>query len=114
MILLTIVFAVAANDQEKTPNKPKMLRIVFDTALDPANNVDQIFGFETGRDKIVLDNAFVPDDALLPNVSGLAGPFGCGPIADRHGIVSRDRAAGWPALTPVCPRSCAHALRRTA
>ena len=27
--------------------------------------------------EIVLDNAFVPDDALLPNVSGLAGPFGC-------------------------------------
>ena len=27
--------------------------------------------------EIVLDNAFVPEDALLPNVSGLAGPFGC-------------------------------------
>ena len=27
--------------------------------------------------EIVLDEAFVPDDNLLPNVSGLAGPFGC-------------------------------------
>jgi glutaryl-CoA dehydrogenase len=27
--------------------------------------------------EIVLDNAFVPEDALLPNVTGLAGPFGC-------------------------------------
>ncbi len=27
--------------------------------------------------EIVLDNAFVPDDNLLPNVQGLAGPFGC-------------------------------------
>ena len=27
--------------------------------------------------EIVLDNAFVPDDNLLPHVQGLAGPFGC-------------------------------------
>ena len=27
--------------------------------------------------EIVMDNVFVPDDNLLPNVSGLAGPFGC-------------------------------------
>jgi glutaryl-CoA dehydrogenase len=27
--------------------------------------------------EIVLDDAFVPEDALLPNVKGLAGPFGC-------------------------------------
>ena len=27
--------------------------------------------------EIVLDNAFVPDKNLLPNVQGLAGPFGC-------------------------------------
>jgi len=27
--------------------------------------------------EIVLDNAFVPKENLLPNVSGLAGPFGC-------------------------------------
>jgi len=27
--------------------------------------------------EIVLDEAFVPDDNLLPNASGLAGPFGC-------------------------------------
>ncbi|TLP46846.1 acyl-CoA dehydrogenase [Cohaesibacter sp. CAU 1516] len=27
--------------------------------------------------EIVLDNAFVPDENLLPKVQGLAGPFGC-------------------------------------
>lgn len=27
--------------------------------------------------EIVLDNAFVPEENLLPNVQGLAGPFGC-------------------------------------
>ena len=27
--------------------------------------------------QIVLEDAFVPDDNLLPNVKGLAGPFGC-------------------------------------
>ena len=27
--------------------------------------------------EIVLDDAFVPDDALLPGASGLGGPFGC-------------------------------------
>jgi glutaryl-CoA dehydrogenase len=27
--------------------------------------------------EIVLDEAFVPDEALMPNVSGLGGPFGC-------------------------------------
>lgn len=27
--------------------------------------------------EVVLDNAFVPEENLLPNVSGLKGPFGC-------------------------------------
>ncbi len=27
--------------------------------------------------EIVLDEAFVPDEALIPNASGLGGPFGC-------------------------------------
>src|SRR5262249_40695188 len=27
--------------------------------------------------EVVLDNAFVPEETLLPNVKGLAGPFGC-------------------------------------
>ncbi len=35
--------------------------------------------------EIVLDGAVVPDDSLLPNVSGLAGPFGCLNVA-RAGI----------------------------
>ena len=35
--------------------------------------------------EIVLDGAVVPEDNLLPNVSGLAGPFGCLNVA-RTGI----------------------------
>jgi glutaryl-CoA dehydrogenase len=35
--------------------------------------------------ELVLDGAVVPDDAILPNVSGLAGPFGCLNVA-RTGI----------------------------
>jgi glutaryl-CoA dehydrogenase len=36
------------------------------TAIDPL-----------GRSGFVMDNVFVPDSQLLPNVSGLKGPFGC-------------------------------------
>src|SRR5436305_3372947 len=35
--------------------------------------------------EIVLENAFVPEENLLPNVKGLAGPFGCLNVA-RAGI----------------------------
>jgi glutaryl-CoA dehydrogenase len=35
--------------------------------------------------EVVLDSAFVPEDHLLPNVTGLAGPFGCLNVA-RAGI----------------------------
>ena len=35
--------------------------------------------------EVVLEDAFVPEDSLLPNVSGLAGPFGCLNMA-RYGI----------------------------
>ena len=35
--------------------------------------------------EIVLDGAVVPEDNILPNVSGLAGPFGCLNVA-RTGI----------------------------
>jgi glutaryl-CoA dehydrogenase len=35
--------------------------------------------------EIVLDGAFVPEDNILPNASGLAGPFGCLNVA-RTGI----------------------------
>ncbi|MBM3527972.1 MAG: acyl-CoA dehydrogenase [Alphaproteobacteria bacterium] len=35
--------------------------------------------------EIVLEDAFVPEENLLPNVSGLAGPFGCLNMA-RYGI----------------------------
>jgi glutaryl-CoA dehydrogenase len=35
--------------------------------------------------EIVLEDAFVPEDSLLPNVKGLAGPFGCLNVA-RAGI----------------------------
>jgi glutaryl-CoA dehydrogenase len=36
--------------------------------------------------EVVLDGAMVPDDAILPNAEGLAGPFGCLNNA-RYGIV---------------------------
>ena len=35
--------------------------------------------------EVVLEDAFVPEENLLPNVSGLAGPFGCLNMA-RYGI----------------------------
>src|SRR3546814_14002042 len=35
--------------------------------------------------EIVMDNVFVPDENLLPNVQGLKGPFGCLNSA-RYGI----------------------------
>ncbi len=52
--------------------------------------------------EIVLDKAFVPDENLLPNVSGLAGPFGCLNKA-RYGIA-------WGALGAA--EFCWHAARQ--
>ena len=52
--------------------------------------------------EIVLDNAMVPEDALLPNVSGLAGPFGCLNNA-RYGIA-------WGAMGAA--EFCWHAARQ--
>lgn len=52
--------------------------------------------------EIVLDNAFVPDENLLPNVQGLAGPFGCLNKA-RYGIA-------WGALGAA--EFCWHAARQ--
>jgi glutaryl-CoA dehydrogenase len=52
--------------------------------------------------EIVLDNAMVPEDALLPNVSGLAGPFGCLNNA-RYGIA-------WGSLGAA--EFCWHAARQ--
>jgi len=51
--------------------------------------------------EIVLDGVEVPDDALLPNISGLAGPFGCLNNA-RYGIA-------WGALGAA--EFCLHASR---
>jgi glutaryl-CoA dehydrogenase len=52
--------------------------------------------------EIVLDNAFVPDKNILPNVEGLAGPFGCLNKA-RYGIA-------WGALGAA--EFCWHAARQ--
>lgn len=52
--------------------------------------------------EIVLDEAFVPDDNLLPGVSGLAGPFGCLNKA-RYGIA-------WGSLGAA--EFCWHAARQ--
>jgi glutaryl-CoA dehydrogenase len=51
--------------------------------------------------EIVMDGVEVPEDALLPNVSGLKGPFGCLNRA-RYGI-------GWGALGAA--EFCWHAAR---
>jgi glutaryl-CoA dehydrogenase len=51
--------------------------------------------------EIVLDACFVPEENLLPNVSGLAGPFGCLNKA-RYGIA-------WGALGAA--EFCWHAAR---
>ena len=52
--------------------------------------------------EIVLDGALVPEDNLLPNVSGLAGPFGCLNNA-RYGIA-------WGAMGAA--EFCWHAARQ--
>jgi glutaryl-CoA dehydrogenase len=54
--------------------------------------------------EIVLNDVFVPEDALLPGASGLAGPFGCLNKA-RYGIA-------WGALGAA--EFCWHAARRYA
>src|SRR5262249_60749566 len=40
----------------------------------------------SSRGEVVLEGAVVPEENLLPNVSGLSGPFGCLNNA-RYGIV---------------------------
>ncbi|MHB0776082.1 acyl-CoA dehydrogenase [Halomonas sp. WWR20] len=52
--------------------------------------------------EIVLEDAFVPDEAILPEVSGLAGPFGCLNKA-RYGIA-------WGAMGAA--EFCWHAARQ--
>ncbi|MDF2178657.1 acyl-CoA dehydrogenase [Aliiglaciecola sp. CAU 1673] len=52
--------------------------------------------------EIVMDNVFAPEDSLLPNVSGLKGPFGCLNKA-RYGIA-------WGALGAA--EFCWHAARQ--
>ena len=52
--------------------------------------------------EIVMDDVFVPEENLLPNVQGLAGPFGCLNSA-RYGIA-------WGALGAA--EFCFHAARR--
>jgi glutaryl-CoA dehydrogenase len=52
--------------------------------------------------EVVLEDCFVPEDNLLPNVSGLAGPFGCLNMA-RYGIC-------WGAMGAA--EFCWHAARQ--
>jgi glutaryl-CoA dehydrogenase len=52
--------------------------------------------------EVVLQDAVVPEDSLLPNVSGLAGPFGCLNMA-RYGIA-------WGSMGAA--EFCWHAARR--
>ena len=51
--------------------------------------------------QIVLEDVFVPEENLLPNVKGLAGPFGCLNRA-RYGIA-------WGAMGAA--EACWHAAR---
>jgi glutaryl-CoA dehydrogenase len=51
--------------------------------------------------EIVLDNVFVPEENLLPNAAGLAGPFGCLNMA-RYGI-------SWGSMGAA--EACWHAAR---
>ena len=55
-----------------------------------------------------MDGVEVPEDALLPNVSGLKGPFGCLNRA-RYGI-----AWGSMGAAEACYARRAHATRSTA
>ena len=52
--------------------------------------------------EIVLDDAFVPEENLLPNVKGLAGPFGCLNVA-RAGIAWGAIGRGRVLLAPRAP-----------
>jgi glutaryl-CoA dehydrogenase len=52
--------------------------------------------------EVVLEDAIVPEDSILPNVSGLAGPFGCLNMA-RYGIA-------WGAMGAA--EFCWHAARQ--
>src|ERR671929_4332 len=60
---------------------------------------DSEFNWE---DPLDLEGAIVPEDNLLPNVSGLAGPFGCLNMA-RYGIA-------WGAMGAA--EFCWHAARQ--
>ena len=56
--------------------------------------------------EIVLDGAMVPEENLLPNVQGLAGPFGCLNNA-RYGIAWGSMGAAefcWHARAAICAR----------
>ena len=44
--------------------------------------------------EIVLDGAVVPEENLLPNVAGLAGPFGCLNVARARHCLGRDGRGG--------------------
>ena len=54
------------------------------------------------RDRIILENVFVPEANIFPDISGLKGPFGCLNNA-RYGI-------GWGALGAA--EFCWHAARQ--
>ena len=64
--------------------------------------------------EIVMDDVFVPEDNLFPEIRGLAGPFGCLNKA-RYGIAWGSMGAAefcWHAARAVHPRS--QAVRPTA
>ena len=64
--------------------------------------------------EIVLDDAVVPEENMLPNVKGLAGPFGClnnGALRHRLGRDGRGRILLAPARANTCSTASSSAGR---
>jgi glutaryl-CoA dehydrogenase len=94
------VFIVWAKDDAGT-----IRGFILDRGMEglTAPKIDGKFSLRASSTGIIsMDDVFVPDDHLLPNVKGLAGPFGCLNKA-RYGIA-------WGALGAA--EFCWHAARR--
>lgn len=96
------VFIVWAKSSEHD-NKIKGFILEKDMAGLSAPKIDGKFSLRASiTGMIQMDDVFVPDENLLPNVSGLAGPFGCLNRA-RYGI-------SWGAMGAA--EACWHAARQ--
>jgi glutaryl-CoA dehydrogenase len=100
-----IVWAKLENDDGTVGGQEAIRGFILDKGM-PGLSAPKIEGKMSLRasitGEIVMDNVFVPADNLLPNVSGLKGPFGCLNKA-RYGIA-------WGALGAA--EFCWHAARQ--